>query len=223
MGGEGATFYASQRPAYFGSVATFSGTVSIQRPEWPQGFETQGEHYADVYGDPQAQRFYITGHNPTALVANLLHTRVFVAVGDGTPDPNVDEVRNTFGQVAEADLRQHADDFVAALRGEGADVTYEPQRGIHDWPYWRRHLKQALAWGFFRPVAEAPRTWTFSTVASFSRAWGVNFRFDRAPGALETFTRSGARLSGRGAGVVRLGLPGHRRRTLRLPFDVTAF
>src|SRR5437763_9260296 len=100
MGGEGAMSYAEQRPAYFGSVASFSGVLSIQRPEWPDGFNTQGEKYEQVYGDPNAQSFYWQGHNPTTLVDNLRHTRVFVAVGDGTPNPSrPDEVQNTFGQV----------------------------------------------------------------------------------------------------------------------------
>ncbi|MEA2391750.1 MAG: diacylglycerol O-acyltransferase / trehalose O-mycolyltransferase [Solirubrobacteraceae bacterium] len=223
MGGEGAAYYAAQRPGYFGSVGTFSGTVSILRLEWPTGFETQGEHFSDVYGDPSAQRFYIAGHDPTSLAANLRYTRVFVAVGDGVPDPSsADQLKNTFGQVAERDLRMHADDFVAATRAAGASVTYHPQQGIHDWPYWRRHLQQALQWGFFRPVVEHPHDWSFSTVSSFSRAWNVNFHFDAAPDRVETFTRHGSRLRGAGSGVVRLGI-GRRRRTLRLPFDVRAF
>src|SRR3954449_12874757 len=32
MGGEGAMYYAEQRPGFFGSVASFSGPLSIQRP-----------------------------------------------------------------------------------------------------------------------------------------------------------------------------------------------
>src|SRR5439155_1658370 len=91
MGGEGAIFYASQRPGYFGSAASFSGVLSVQRPEWPTGFDTQGENHVDVYGDPDAQRFYWTGHNPTALVQNLRLTRLFVAVGDGVRAPGVVE------------------------------------------------------------------------------------------------------------------------------------
>jgi S-formylglutathione hydrolase FrmB len=52
MGGLGALYYASQLPGYFGSAASFSGAISIQRPEWPSGFDTQGERHQDVYGDP---------------------------------------------------------------------------------------------------------------------------------------------------------------------------
>ena len=49
MGGEGSMFYAEQRPGYFGSAASFSGVLSIQRPEWPAGFDTQGEGHDNVY------------------------------------------------------------------------------------------------------------------------------------------------------------------------------
>ena len=32
-------------------------------------------------------------------------------------------------------------------------MTYEPLNGIHDWPEWRRALRNAIEWGFFEPVA----------------------------------------------------------------------
>jgi S-formylglutathione hydrolase FrmB len=88
----------------------------------------------------RAQAFYWTGHNPTALAGNLAHTRVFVRVGDGLPDPaTASEVQNTFGQVAEAEPRQHARDFAAATRavgaGAGAPTVYEERQGVHAWRY----------------------------------------------------------------------------------------
>jgi S-formylglutathione hydrolase FrmB len=218
MGGEGSIYYASQRPGYFGSAASFSGVLSLQRPEWPAGFDTQGERHGDVYGDPETQRFYWTGHNPTALIRNLAHTRLFVAVGDGTPG-SPGEVTNYFGALAEADLRQHAEDFVAAARGNGIPVTYRPQQGIHDWPYWRRHLAQAIEWGLFRPVDERPADWTFQTVSRTGRMWDLDYSFERDPDALETFTRKGAVLSATGAGRVRITTGEGCRLTATLPFS----
>jgi S-formylglutathione hydrolase FrmB len=218
MGGEGSIYYASQRPGYFGSAASFSGVLSLQRPEWPAGFDTQGENHQDVFGDPEAQRFYWTGHNPTALIRNLAHTRLFVAVGDGTPG-SPGEVTNYFGALAEADLHQHAEDFVAAARGNGIPVTYRPQQGIHDWPYWRRHLAQAIEWGLFRPVDEHPADWTFQTVSRTGRMWDLDYSFERDPDALETFTRKGAILSATGAGRVRITTGEGCRLTATLPFS----
>ncbi len=222
MGGEGAVFYAEQRPGYFGSVAAFSAVLSIQRPEWPTGFDTQGESHNDVFGDPDAQRFYWSGHNPIALVANLRHTRTFVTVGDGVPDPtSLDQVKNTFGQVAEAELRQHADEFVPAARQAGVDVTYEPRHGIHDWPYWRAGLANAIRWGLFAPVVERPSSWRFDTVAQHSVAWGLTLDFATAPETVESFRLAGRTLTGEGSGTVHvqpeLG-PGF---TATLPFSRT--
>ncbi|MEK6276572.1 MAG: alpha/beta hydrolase family protein [Actinomycetota bacterium] len=208
MGGEGALFYASQRPGYFGSAASFSGAISIQRPEWPSGFDTQGEKHLDVFGDPQAQRFYWTGHNPTALTDNLEHTRLYVTVGDGVPDPSrPNEIGNLFGQVAEVELAQHASDFATAARGSGADVTYVPRQGIHDWPYWRRHLADAIGWDFFGPVERRPRSWTFDTVAETGEMWGLRFRFFDPPATLAHFSMEGRRLELTTGGTVRLRTP----------------
>lgn len=215
MGGEGALYYASQRPGYFGSAASFSGAISIQRGEWPTSFNTQGENYAQVYGDP----FYVTGHNPTALTANLTHTRLFVAVGNGVPAPNPDELTNTFGQVAEADLAKHASDFVKAARADGEQPEYRPQQGIHDWPYWRRHLGQAIAWGLFRPVDEEPASWTYKTVARSGEMWGLRFRFAGPPGTVETFRRQGRTLSAGGDGDVTVETPDGCRLNAILPFS----
>jgi S-formylglutathione hydrolase FrmB len=218
MGGEGAIYYASQRPGYFGSAASFSGVLSLQRPEWPSAFDTQGEKHAEVFGDPDAQRFYWTGHNPTALIRNLAYTHLFVAVGDGTPG-SPGEVTNYFGALAETDLHQHAEDFVAAARGNGIPVTYRPQQGIHDWPYWRRHLAQAIEWGLFRPVDEHPADWIFQTVSRSGRMWDLDYSFERDPDALETFTRKGAILSATGAGRVRITTGEGCRLTAALPFS----
>ena len=212
-------YFASQLPGYFGSAESFSGVLSIQRPEWPTGFNTQGENYLQVYGDPDAQRFYWTGHNPTALVQNLRETRLFVAVGDGVPAPQ-DGV-NYFGTLAEADLRQHALDFVNAARAAGDNVTYDPRQGIHAWRYWREHLADALKWGFFRHVTARTREWTFQTVSQHSRAWGFRFDFKRPPGVVETLRQSGAVLSGEGAGTVVIRAPNGARFARTLPFSTT--
>jgi S-formylglutathione hydrolase FrmB len=219
MGGEGAMFYATQRPGYFGSAASFSGVLNLQRPEWPQAMDTQGESHLDVFGDPDAQRFYWTGHNPTALVDNLRSTRVYVTVGDGVLT-NPGEITNPVGGLAEAELRQHAADFDAAARAAGVDITYRPRGGIHDWPYWREHMADALRWGFFAPVPEHPSAWKFSTVQRFSSAWGLRILFPKAPDAVATFERDGNALKATGSGLVRIRGPHGGRVVRQLPFAV---
>lgn len=220
MGGEGAIYLAEQLPGYFGSAATFSGTVSIQRPEWPSGFNTQGQPYQSVYGDPTAQQFYWTGHNPTALAANLHDTRMFVRVGDGLPLPVVaHEATNAGGAIAELELSFHAQDLVASARRAGVDTTYQPTTGVHDWPWWRSALSAALRWGFFSPVAERPLNWTYETVSTSGRAWDLSFAFSGPPNSVEKFTRRGDDLSATGTGTVTIRPDGGRPFTAALPFE----
>jgi S-formylglutathione hydrolase FrmB len=218
MGGEATMYYASQRPGYFGAAAAFSPPLSIQRAEWPAGFNTQGQDYETVFGPVDG--FYATGHNPLELVGNLRWTRLFVGVGDGTPAAPAD-FTNAFGQVAERDLRAQADEFVPVARAAGVDVTYEPLPGVHDWPYWRQYLRDAIKWGFFRPVPSAPSRWTFATVSQRSSAWGLSLRFAAPPSAVVTFRRVGGRLHASGGSGLRVTVRGPRgcRFRAKLPFS----
>lgn len=222
MGGEGAMFYASQRPGYFGSAAAFSGPLSIQRPTYQGAFDAAtGQSKEAIFGDPEAQEFYWRGHNPTRLVGNLAHTRLYVAAGDGVPDPSrPDELQNTFGQLAEAELGQQAAEFAATANDLGLDITYEPHQGIHDWPYWREDLANAIEWGFFEAPPELDRSWSFETVATTGRAWTVGFRFSDPPTDVVRFERSGPSLSGEGAGAVVLRRRGSCPVRAELPFEI---
>jgi len=220
MGGMGAMFYASQRPGYFGSAGASQGTLSLQRPQFQAepAFRAFNEQDPEaIFGDPQAQEFYWAGHNPTKLVSNLAHTRLYVAVGDGVPAP--DESPGP-GQLAELEVRQQSEEFVAAARAAGLEVTYRPQQGTHDWPSRRRHLAYAIdEWGLFEPVDEAPTTWSYKTVAQFGDMWGFGFAFAAAPEQLITFSREGDLLLGSGSGSVEIVTPAGCRFVATLPFE----
>jgi S-formylglutathione hydrolase FrmB len=217
MGGEGAIYIGEQRPDYFGTVGTFSGVLSILRPEWPTGFNTQGQDFNTVYG--AAGGFYAQGHDPTTLAANLAASRVFVRVGDGVNSPfDPNDASNYFGALAEAELRQHAQDFVGAVGPTGAVLQYEPVDGIHDWPWWRMAFSSFLKWGMFGAVSSSPTHWSYSTVRSSGRAWSVRFSFTAPPSTLEKFQLNGRTLSATGAGRVRIIPDGGRAFTATLPF-----
>jgi S-formylglutathione hydrolase FrmB len=217
MGGEGAIYLGEQRPDYFGTVATFSGVLSILRPEWPTGFGTQGEDFNTVYGPTGG--FYAQGHDPTSLAANLAHSRVFVRVGDGVVNPPYpNELTNYFGAVAEAELHQHAQDFVAAVGPTGAALHYEPVDGIHDWPWWRTAFSSFAQWGMFGSVAGSSTHWVFETVRAAGRAWGLRFQFSRPPASLEKLQLDGRTLTATGSGRVTIIPDAGRRFTATLPF-----
>ncbi|MGH2950557.1 MAG: alpha/beta hydrolase [Solirubrobacterales bacterium] len=220
MGGEGAMFYASQRPGYFGSAASFSGSLSIQRPSYEAAFELgSGQDREALFGDPDEQEFYWAGHNPRELVENLRHTRLYVAAGNGVPDPaDPDQLDNLFGALAEAELGQQAGEFAEAARLAGAPVRYAPRQGIHDWPYWRRDLASAIEWGFFEPPPRPGGRWAYESVAAVGEAWGIRFRFADPPADVVRFERAGRMLSATGAGRVALRTADGCRVRARPPF-----
>jgi hypothetical protein len=205
MGGMGSVFLASQLPGYFGSAATFSGFVGHQRPEIPAGLRAYGGvDYERIFGPVYG--FYATGHNPARLTDNLRATRLFVTVGDGTPAPGVQSSPAAVagGGVAEAELRAQNDELVAEARKSGVAVDYRPKQGVHDWPYWRAALEEAIAWDLFAPVPDAPTSWSLRTVAQTGSAWGLRWRFDEPPADVVTLAREGDRLRGEGVGRVSL-------------------
>ena len=215
MGGMGAVYLGSQLPHYFGSIATFSGFVSHQRPEVEAGLRAVGGvEYTDIFGPMDG--FYATGHNPSKLTDNLRWSRLYVTVGDGTP---AEGQLNPSGALVEVALKPHSDELAAAAEESGAEVTYEPLNGIHDWPEWRRALGNAIDWGFFKPVKKKPKRWQFDTAMARSRAWGFRFTMFEPPEGIVRFARDGRRLSGEGTGAVRVRTPAGRRMTLKLPFD----
>jgi S-formylglutathione hydrolase FrmB len=220
MGGEGTMFYASQRPGFFGSAAAFSGPLSIQRVTYQNVFDAgTGQSREQIYGGPEAQRFYWNGHDPIKLVDNLADTRLYVAAGDGVANPaRPEELTNYFGQAAEAELGQQAAEFADAADQAGAPVTYKPHHGIHDWFYWRKDLADAIDWGLFRAPPRARGKWTFKTVAQTGRMWGRSFRFSDPPSELITFRRSGRQLRASGSGTVTIRR-GERHFTAELPFQ----
>lgn len=67
----------------------------------------------------------------------------------------------------------------------GAPVD-KPQLGVHDWPYWRRHLRQAIEWSLFEDVAQAPDRWTYRTVAQMGRMWSLSYAFAAPPSSSST-------------------------------------
>ena len=207
--------FAAQLPGYFGSAATFSGVLSTQRPEWPTGFDPRAG--AGVYGDPQAQAFYSTGHNPTALIANLRTHGFSSGSANGAcalPPATTDQRR-----------RCHRRGRAVAARGGLRGVR--PRGGS------RRHLPggdrcprlavvagraaSALQWGFFRTVAERP-------------ARGATGRWPRAgrPGTRRSGSAPRRRrshvhphgyvLSAGGSGTVTISAAGRPGFTETLPF-----
>ncbi|GAB09679.1 putative esterase family protein [Gordonia araii NBRC 100433] len=210
MGGLGAAYLGGRLPEFFGSIATISGVTDLD--VFP-GFSNaaglvsqvnarQPFDLTAVYGPFGG--YYAHGHNPVRLARNLQHTRVYTATGDGTPtgdgEPNDNNVVSDFSAEV-ALVRPAFESYRAALRKAGVRVTSRAHAGIHDFPNFRRQLRDAIAWNLFAPVPQAPATWTNDTVAKRGQLWGFRYRFDAHPNRVVRFHRSGNTLHVSAAGT----------------------
>jgi S-formylglutathione hydrolase FrmB len=212
MGAFGTVQLAAQLPGYFGAAIIFSAILDLERPETERLLPPLGGFsYTRQWGPHRGP--YVRAHNPLRLLDNLRDTRLFIASGDGRADatlpPNVEASFN--GGLTEWYSRWDALRFSGAARANGLDVTYRGHAGVHAWPYWRRNLQEAVAWGPFTRGADAQRMpqtqFTYRTMAPHGNAWGLGFRFATPPSDVMTLTRDGQMLRATGAGTVTI-VPG---------------
>ncbi|MCH8627658.1 esterase family protein [Arsenicicoccus piscis] len=142
MGGYGAVVYAARYRQLFDVAAAFSGVgdlgtdyAATEVYDGPADFG--GDRLGAIYGtDPEAVSRAIAPHDPVLLADRMRGLRrLALYCGDGTPD--------ALGGAAggeEAQIRVTNDHLVRALRAQGVAFQWHPQRGVHAWPYWRRHL-----------------------------------------------------------------------------------
>jgi S-formylglutathione hydrolase FrmB len=212
MGGFGAMYLASQRPDYFGTAASFSGVIAISDPVIEFGFGS----FSAVWGPPGG--FYELGHDPSYLLPNLAHTRLFVDVGNGIPIDPVSPKEQQFGALGEAVMSHEASVFVAAAHRDHVRIKFDEHDGIHTQDNWNLDLQQLMAQDPFGAAVQASRSWRFTTVAQDSEAWGYQFDFSTPPGSLESFAYSRGTLRGVGTGRVTLISPAGKRLRAKLPF-----
>ncbi|HEY8517421.1 MAG TPA: alpha/beta hydrolase-fold protein [Candidatus Binatia bacterium] len=220
MGGQGALRFASLLPGYFGSVVALSSAFpNIQAPEVVAAIPAvTGVAYEDVWGPPDGA--YATGMNPIALAPNLEHTRVYLLSGDGTNCPG-DPPGPTFelDGLTEQLIRSQQAPYAAELRAAGASVATREPCGVHTFGVWRRAFRDVRAtWGFFAPVRERPRAWTYRTASRAGEMWGLGFEFAEQPTELVEFRRNGSRLTASGSGTVTITGARGCRFTAELPF-----
>lgn len=218
MGGYGTLLTATQNPGYFGTAVPLSAFADVQAPESVSLFQfVGGNPYEQLFGPSTG--FWADGHNPIDLAPNLRHTRMYVFTGDGTINPAMGLPGGPISGPLEAGLKLQNDRLVDELRAAGSDVTYTVHPGTHDWPYWRADLAVAIDRGLFRPVAERPRSWAFTSGSQRGRMWDLRYRFKAPLTENATFTRAGKRLSGAGSGTVVLTTAGRCAFSVALPFS----
>jgi S-formylglutathione hydrolase FrmB len=226
MGGQGTLRYAAMLPGYFGSAVGFSAAAPDMQSEvaqlgvavLPAAGGAEGVTYDSIWGPPTGT--YAEGNNPQALVPNYGHTRLYLTSGNGVNCPG-DPPTATYALdiVTEAGLNSLQPPFAAAARAAGADVTDVTTCGVHTFGVWDRAFPAAREWGFFKPVPERPRSWTYRTIATSGEMWGLRFRFAEPPSTIAQFERDGRVLQAQGAGSVALRGPRGCRLAEDLPFE----
>lgn len=237
MGGYGAMYLASQLPGYFGSAASFSGALSPQDDrQLDLAAQTilagalPGFAWRDIYGPPEG--FNAVGHNPSLLMDNLRHTRLFVSAGDATPCPGDDPAPLNFAGLGpqstplfqpplaaalgpplflalEVIVRGESETFLERAEAAGVETETALGCGIHWWDTFNRAFDTAKQWGFHAPTP-APRRWSFTTAAQRGEAWGLRFRLAQPPTALTELSRTGSVLRAAGEGRLQITTPGCR-------------
>lgn len=228
-GGQGALRYASQHPEFFGSVAAFSpGAPDMQAPQIVALFDPEMTQkagrpvlYRDAFG-PVAGVFS-SGSNPTALRANLQHSRVYLANGNGLPCTPADVTASYPVDLGtEAVLLPEVKKYAARLRDTGVDVTEHYTCGPHVWATWQNDLRDAISsWGLFGAVPTAPADWTYTSGSRSGQAWQYAYTLDRDPDRLLVFTRTARTLTVDGRGTLTIRSGGCRT-SVRLPATVPA-
>jgi S-formylglutathione hydrolase FrmB len=219
MGGQGTLRYAAMLPGYFGSAVGFSAAFpDMQAPVVVGGITgLTGIPYESIFG--AAARAYAEGNSPQALAPNYAHTRLYLTSGNGHNCPQDPPGSNlALDAATEAALNSQQEPFAAAARAAGADVTAVTTCGVHTFGVWDRAFAAARAWGFFKPVHDRPRSWTYRTIATSGEMWGLRFRFAKPPKIVAKFKRSGRRLTGDGPSVVRISGGRGCRFSEKLPF-----
>ena len=146
MGGYGAVLLALQFPETFGAAASHSGVL------WPLEWAEAGVRNRPI-GTPDSTWTRIWG-NDVGRGARLVFGKDTAAWYARDPVRLIDRVR-TRGAVMPA-LKADCgvgDPFLAgnrafrdAARARGVRLAYDEFPGVHDWNYWRTHVRESLAW-----------------------------------------------------------------------------
>jgi S-formylglutathione hydrolase FrmB len=221
MGGQGTLRYAAMLPGYFGSAVGFSAAFpDIQAAVVQAGLPAlTGIRYEAIFGP--AAGAYAEGNSAQALAPNYRHTRLYLTSGDGNncPQDPVNQSSIALDGATEAVINAQQAPFAAAARAADADVTAVTTCGVHTFGVWDRAFAAARTWGFFKPVPERPRGWTYRTIATAGEMWGLSFRFAKPPPVVAAFKRSGRTLAATGRGTVRIHGGRGCRFSAKLPFE----
>jgi S-formylglutathione hydrolase FrmB len=151
-GGLSAAHVAEKFPSTFGQLGVFSGAVDLGNPAGQPStyaaLEAQKVCAGDdpsaegPLGDPVTHADAWAAVDPLHGAARLRNTMVWLSSGNGVPCSAEDAANLVYPTAAtEAQMRQQADAFSAALTAAGVDhVNRRRECGLHWWTRWRPDL-----------------------------------------------------------------------------------
>jgi S-formylglutathione hydrolase FrmB len=197
MGGYGAIDYAARHPDLFAAAASFSGALDTNNP---------GDIAVTppaTYGPRSTEQLNWRARNPLDLARNLRGVNLTLRTGNGQPGGPFGG-----GDVVETVVHQMNvafHDRLQQLRIPSIWNDYGP--GGHDWPYWRRDLRQTLPWLLrrFEHPKPPPSSFTYTDDAPRYKIYGWSATLRRRALEFSTLTVSGRRgfsLTGSGSATV---------------------
>jgi S-formylglutathione hydrolase FrmB len=134
MGGYGALSYAARHPDTFAAAASFSGALEVGS--------------ADAWGERSANQARWRAHLPISIAARLRPLAlVELRTGDGRPGPLDRRATKPGCPACALERYLHAGNvrLHARLRALGIRHVWDDYGpGTHDWPYWRRDLRETV-------------------------------------------------------------------------------
>ncbi len=197
MGGYGAITYAAQHPDLFGAAASFSGALDTNNP---------GDIAVTppaTYGPRSTQQLNWRAHNPLDLAANLRGVALTLRTGNGQPGGPFGGGDIVEVVVHQMNIAFH--DRLLKLRIPSIWDDYGP--GGHDWPYWRRDLRQTLPWlmRLFKHPKPPPPSFTYTADALRYEIYGWSATIRRRALEFSTLKVRGTRafsITGSGSATV---------------------
>ena len=130
MGGYGALYNGLKYYQTFGYIACLSGALHLFEDKRPNAMK----HHA-VFGDL------------TQLVDSELNPRITFKLMQKALQNQVDKYPKFYISCGKQDhLFMPNQFFYQFLKDEGADVTFNPSDGGHDWDFWQKQINEVLKW-----------------------------------------------------------------------------
>ncbi|MYR05768.1 esterase family protein [Gordonia sp. SID5947] len=147
MGALGAMSLAVRNPELYSGVAAFSGCLDQGSVELRQAtaatVATRGGNPDNMWGPLGGTDW--AAHDPAANVSALRGKPIYVAVGNGLPDPSLGlaGMASPVGGILEGVVLQCTVSFRRQAERAGVHATYDFRAGLHSWGYWNRDLHRA--------------------------------------------------------------------------------